>query len=140
MPTLKNGAWMGKIIIRKNNFHLFHFKVSTCTSIELNEALKEGYQVLRVYRVLEYKEADKELFRSYMREFIAEKIHSSGFGDGMLENPEARQQFIDECLALFGIKIDPSKMKPNKALRQLSKLFVNNLWGKLFNNILKIGT
>jgi hypothetical protein len=104
--------------------------VSTCTSIELNEALKEGYQVLRVYRVLEYKEADKELFRSYMREFIAEKIHSSGFGDGMLDDPVSQQQFIDQCLTLFGIKIDPTKMKPNKALRQLSKLFVNNLWGK----------
>jgi hypothetical protein len=104
--------------------------VSTCTSIELNEALKEGYHVLRVYRVLEYKEADKELFRSYMREFIAEKIHSSGFGDGTLDDPLARQQFIDECMTLFGIKIYPSKMKPNKALRQLSKLFVNNLWGK----------
>jgi hypothetical protein len=114
--------------------------VSTCTSIELNEALKEGYQVLRVFRVLEYKEADKELFRSYMREFIAEKIHSTGFGDGMLDNPIAQQQFIDECLTLFGIKIDPSKMKPNRAQRQLAKLFVNNLWGKIFSisNLRKI--
>jgi hypothetical protein len=130
MPTSKNGAWICEFFkqVPKTNVSI---KVSTCTSIELNEALKEGYQVLRVFRVLEYKEADKELFRSYMREFIAEKIHSTGFGDGMLNDPEEQQQFIDECLTLFGIKIDPSKMKPNRAQRQLAKLFVNNLWGRL---------
>jgi hypothetical protein len=101
--------------------------------MELNEALEQGYRVERVFRVLEYTEADKELFRSYMREFLTEKIHATGFGEGVLNNPEAEQQFIDECLALFGFEIDRSKMKPNKALRQLTKLFVNNLWGKIFS-------
>nr|CAD2194134.1 unnamed protein product [Meloidogyne enterolobii] len=36
--------------------------VSTCTSIELNAALEEGYVVTKVFRVLEYDSSDDQLF------------------------------------------------------------------------------
>nr|CAD2192347.1 unnamed protein product [Meloidogyne enterolobii] len=57
--------------------------VSTCTSIELNEALKEGYVVTKLFRVLEFKNYDDKLFNPYINEFMAQKIHSSGFDNSI---------------------------------------------------------
>jgi hypothetical protein len=102
--------------------------VGSYTSLELAEALREGYRVCKFYRALEYTEVDSKLFRSYMREFLAEKFHASGFAEGIKGNEEAEDKFIDECMEKFGIKIEREKMKTNKGLRTLVKLMVNNLW------------
>ncbi|KAL3117798.1 hypothetical protein niasHT_009844 [Heterodera trifolii] len=104
--------------------------VSSCTSIELNAALDEGYRVIKLYRVLEYTESDNKLFQPYIAEFMAQKIHASGFSSDIKGNEEAEQQFVDECLERFGIKIEKEKMKLNKGKRALAKLALNNLWGR----------
>uniref|UniRef100_A0A914N3G3 DNA-directed DNA polymerase n=1 Tax=Meloidogyne incognita TaxID=6306 RepID=A0A914N3G3_MELIC len=104
--------------------------VCTCTSIELEAALEEGYIATKIFRVLEYTESDDQLFRSYMSEFMAQKIHSSGFDEKIKGNKEAEDKFIKECAENFGIHIDPKLMIPNKGKRALAKLAVNNLWGR----------
>uniref|UniRef100_A0A914NS28 Uncharacterized protein n=1 Tax=Meloidogyne incognita TaxID=6306 RepID=A0A914NS28_MELIC len=48
--------------------------VSTCTSLELNAALEEGYIVTKVFRVLEYDSSDDQLFAPYISEFMAAKF------------------------------------------------------------------
>lgn len=101
--------------------------VSTVTSLELNAALDAGYTVKKCYRVLEYKQSDNKLFRDYISDFMAQKIHASGFSDDIKGRPEAEQQFIQECLSRFDIKIEREKMKENKSKRQLAKLCLNNL-------------
>jgi hypothetical protein len=65
-----------------------------------------------------------------MRELLAEKIHASGFHHSIKDDGEKQQQFIDYCWMHFGIHIDWSKMKLNKAQRQVIKLMLNNLWGR----------
>jgi hypothetical protein len=102
--------------------------VSTCTSIELNEALRNGYRVTKVIRVLEYTQSDEMLFRSYMKEFLCEKFHSSGFDENIRGNWEAEENFIKECMEKFEIEIDREKMKHNIGKRTLIKLCLNNLW------------
>uniref|UniRef100_A0A914M0Y3 DNA-directed DNA polymerase n=1 Tax=Meloidogyne incognita TaxID=6306 RepID=A0A914M0Y3_MELIC len=104
--------------------------VSTCTSIELNVALDEGYMVTKLFRVLEYTKSDNKLFQPYISEFMAQKIHSSGFDSNIKDNIEAECQFIEECNEKFGIKLDRSKMIPNKGRRTQAKLMLNNLWGR----------
>nr|CAD2176707.1 unnamed protein product [Meloidogyne enterolobii] len=104
--------------------------VSTCTSIELNAALDEGYIVTKIYRVLEYQQSDNELFRPYMREFLAHKIHASGFDEKIRGNSEEEEKFVKECWEMFGMKIEKEKMVPNKGKRAIAKLAVNNLWGR----------
>jgi hypothetical protein len=104
--------------------------ISKCTSLELNAALREGYRVTRVIRVLEWESGDSNLFREYMREFMTEKFHASGFDSSIAGNWEAEEEFIQECAAKFGITIDRGKMKSNKGRRQLVKLMLNNLWGR----------
>lgn len=102
-------------------------QVSTVTSLELFAALQAGYVVTKLYRVLNYKQSDNKLFRSYIGDFMAEKLHCSGFADGIKGNPEAEERFIRECLEMFGISIDRQKMMTNKGKRQLAKLMLNNL-------------
>ena len=63
--------------------------ISKCTSLELNAALKEGYRVTRLIRVLEWEKGDSNLFRGYMREFMTEKFHASGFDSSIAGNREA---------------------------------------------------
>nr|CAD2134306.1 unnamed protein product [Meloidogyne enterolobii] len=104
--------------------------VSTCTSLELNAALEEGYIVTKVFRVLEYDSSDDQLFAPYISEFMAAKIHSSGFDNCMKGNFEKEEEFIKECKEKFGINIDRSKMGPNKGKRTQAKLMLNNLWGR----------
>nr|CAD2125230.1 unnamed protein product [Meloidogyne enterolobii]CAD2197109.1 unnamed protein product [Meloidogyne enterolobii]CAD2200914.1 unnamed protein product [Meloidogyne enterolobii]CAD2206300.1 unnamed protein product [Meloidogyne enterolobii] len=104
--------------------------VSTCTSLELNAALEEGYVVTKVFRVLEYDSSDDQLFAPYISEFMAAKIHSSGFDNCMKGNFEKEEEFIKECKEKFGINIDRSKMGPNKGKRTQAKLMLNNLWGR----------
>jgi len=104
--------------------------VSTCTSIELNEALKEGYLVTKLYRVLEYSEYDEHLFQPYISQFMSQKIHASGFDHNIKGNVEKEDQFINECKEMFGISIEKEKMELNKGKRTLAKLSLNNLWGR----------
>nr|CAD2188351.1 unnamed protein product [Meloidogyne enterolobii] len=104
--------------------------VSTCTSIELNEALNEGYIVTKLFRVLEFKKYDDQLFRPYISEFMAQKIHSSGFENTIKGNIEEEDKFIKECMEMFGIKIEKEKMELNKGRRTQAKLCLNNLWGR----------
>jgi hypothetical protein len=108
--------------------------VSTCASIELNAALDEGYTVTKIFRVLEYEESSDKIFRSYMSEFMAQKIHATGFDEGINGDPDAEDQFVHECQEIFGITIDKSKMVPNKGKRALAKLALNNLWGRFSLN------
>lgn len=101
--------------------------VATVTSIELNAALEAGYIVKKLIRVLNYKQTDNKLFRPYIADFMAQKIHSSGFADDIKGRPELEEQFVSECLEMFDIKIEREKMEKNASKRQLSKLLLNNL-------------
>jgi len=61
---------------------------------------------------------------------MAEKIHSSGFDTNIKNKIQAEDKFIKECSEKFGIKIERSKMNPNKGRRTHAKLMLNNLWGR----------
>uniref|UniRef100_A0A1I8B515 DNA-directed DNA polymerase n=1 Tax=Meloidogyne hapla TaxID=6305 RepID=A0A1I8B515_MELHA len=118
-----------------NNYNCTHTDlqrgwVATATSLELGAALEEGYIVTKLFRVLEYTSSDDKLFAPYIREFMAQKIHSSGFDANIKGDEEKEEKFIKECKDLFGINIERSKMVPNKGKRTQAKLMLNNLWGR----------
>ena len=55
---------------RKKDYKCTHTErerqfLSTCTHIELNEALDAGYRVTKCYRVVEYSEWDNTVFQGY---------------------------------------------------------------------------
>lgn len=81
----------------------------------------------KLFRVLEYEKVDVELFRGYIREFMTEKLHTSGFDSTIKGNSDAETDFVKVSREKFGFKIEPEKMKKNPGRRQLSKLALNNL-------------
>uniref|UniRef100_A0A914KQQ5 DNA-directed DNA polymerase n=1 Tax=Meloidogyne incognita TaxID=6306 RepID=A0A914KQQ5_MELIC len=103
--------------------------VSTCTSIELGEALNNGYKVIKYFRALHYEKWDNELFKGYVSEFMSMKIHSSGFPKE-IDSHQKEEKFIRECQEKFGIYLEREKMIPDKAMRYISKLMLNSLWGR----------
>ena len=119
---------------RQSNYSCSHTEeerqfISTCTHIELNEALDVGYRVKKCYRVVEYFAWDDTVFQGYVREFMKVKLEASGSPDGY-NTPEKLAQFIKEEFELFGIEIDLSNIKYNAALRTLAKICLNSLWGR----------
>uniref|UniRef100_A0A183C8S4 DNA-directed DNA polymerase n=1 Tax=Globodera pallida TaxID=36090 RepID=A0A183C8S4_GLOPA len=105
--------------------------VSTVTSIELAEALRNGYRCVAYYRSIEWEDLqwDDRVFRGYVAEFMAMKTHASGFPEDV-QTADEQQQFINECEEMFGIIIDQEKMSHNKAKRTIAKLCNNSLWGR----------
>ncbi|KAF7639685.1 hypothetical protein Mgra_00001009 [Meloidogyne graminicola] len=103
--------------------------VSTCTSLELSEALNEGYRVTSFYRALYYEKWDDQLFKNYVAEFMSMKIHASGFPPS-INTPEKEDEFIEKSASRFGIQLKRELMIPDKAMRYISKLMLNSLWGR----------
>jgi len=102
------------------------------TTIELAEALKQDYVVIKVYSGLEYEEFSNSIFKGFVADLMALKIHASGF-DG-IEDPDEQDIYILENKSRFNIIIDKNKMKPDAAKRSLSKLTINANWGKFAQN------
>ena len=42
---------------------------------------------------------------------------------------ESIKEYLDEVKELYGIELDPAKIKKNEGLRYVSKLCLNSLWG-----------
>ena len=103
--------------------------VWTGTTIELEQALKEGYRVSKVYSALHFENWSDTIFRGYVADCMQMKMHASGFEPGMTE--EEKDVHIEECDRMFGIKIDKNKMKLNNSKRSVAKLLANSHWGKM---------
>ena len=103
--------------------------VSTCTHTELNACLEAGYVVRKVFHVLHYAEWSDEIFKSYVSEMMALKIHATGF-PSWCKSEEEESKYIQECWQKFGIKIDKEKMKAEPGKRYIAKLSLNSLWGR----------
>lgn len=76
---------------------------------------------------MEYTSSDDKLFAPYISDFMAQKVHASGFDGNIKGNNEKEEKFINECKEKFGIRIEKSKMVPNKGKRTQAKLMLNNL-------------
>ena len=92
---------------------------STITSIELKEALLQGYRVTRCYRIWSYLKTD-HLFKEYVQVFMKIKVEASGFPEG-INTDEEKKGWKDEYLERLGIDIDLNNVKENPGLRYMAK-------------------
>ena len=97
-----------------------------------------GYKIQTVHEVYQYPGTMKYdpntgkdgLLSAYIRCFMALKIQASGWPEHC-KTEEQKKKFVDEVLKCDGVKLDPTKMVKNPALRTLAKLILNSFWGKL---------
>jgi hypothetical protein len=94
---------------------------------ELKLAVRKGYRILKMHLVFHFAERSEDLFKEYVRTFYKKKLQSSKL-------PNLTDAEIDEFLAAVhereGVELQRDEFVENPGLRQLTKLMLNNLWGR----------
>lgn len=103
------------------------------TTMEIEYACSLGYQILAIHEILHFKQQSHTLFTSYIQRFLKQKVQASGWKKLNLENAmEAdKKSFLDAYVQRFGIHIKYTDIQDyNAGQYAISKLALNNLWGK----------
>ncbi len=95
---------------------------------EVKLAVEKGYQVMKIHSVWHFEEKTDQLFRSYVKEFYLKKLLSSKLP---FKSEQEKREYMDEVYKRELIRIDSIDLfRENPGLRQLTKLMLNNLWGR----------
>ncbi len=102
------------------------WKKTVFTTVELLDALEQGWTITKIDWIQYYPQQTDTLFKDYIRKLVSEKIHSSK------PPPESKwpaliQKWKDE----FDLDFKPEACEFNAGKRALAKLMLNSLWGKL---------
>ena len=112
--------------------------LGTYVTLELDEAVKNGYEIIKIYEVYHWKEKAQYcpiaktggLFTGYVNLFLKLKTEATGYPD-WCATPQDKATFIENFYEKEGIRLDPDKMVYNSGLRAIAKAFLNNFWGRL---------
>jgi hypothetical protein len=111
--------------------------IGTWVILEVQEALKHGYEILNTYEVYHWSETivhdtgtrSGGLFSDYVQTFLKLKTEASGYPPNC-KTPEEQQVFVDQFFDKEGVSLDTENLKKNSGIRALSKLMLNSFWGK----------
>lgn len=119
----------------------------TWVSVEIMEAIRQGYKIIKIYEVWHYSNSEKYdkstksggIFTSYVNTFLKYKQEASGLPDNVTTNEEI-QLYIDEYYEKEGILLEKENIAKNPGLRSVMKLMLNSFWGRfgMANNKSKI--
>lgn len=106
----------------------------TFVSVELEKAIEMGYKVERIYEIWHWEQRSVYnpetktggLFTEYIKTFLREKVHASGWPHGVTTEDE-RQAYIDGYYEVEGIRLERDKIAPSN-MRAVAKLLLNSLW------------
>jgi hypothetical protein len=110
----------------------------TWVTPELKKAVELGYQIITIYEVWHYKSTTMYdpttgkggIFAGYIENFLKTKMESSGYPKECRSDGE-KDRYIARIKTHENILLDKGNIEFNPGLRALSKLCLNNLWGKL---------
>ncbi|CAL2052287.1 unnamed protein product [Caenorhabditis brenneri] len=112
-----------------------------CTD-ELNFAISKGYKVLRYHEIWYWPDTEwvrGGFFAKYIKPLLALKYQSSGWPSDKWTDEE-KERYASTIEEKDGVELDRTKFKKNKALRSLTKIFLNSAWGKFAQNPIKAET
>ncbi|KAM4014972.1 uncharacterized protein ACNLHF_001687 [Anomaloglossus baeobatrachus] len=101
----------------------------TWCTIELEMAIEKGYRIAHIYEIWHFPETSDDLFAPYIKLHLRDKQEASGYPSWCTDDAK-KQQYIDSFLEREGVQLRPENIGVNPAKRQISKLFLNSLWGK----------
>ena len=106
---------------------------ATLNSPDLEQALKDGFRIIRCYEILDWGAAETtcDLFSGMIRHLIKGKVQSKTGAESI---PPAKRESMIRAWAAIGVQLDPDGWKGNPALYQFYKVLLNSLWGKLAQN------
>lgn len=96
------------------------------TTVEYEQARLQGYTTKSIQFVDLYEQST-ELFRDYIRTFLKIKVEKSQDYPG----DEKFRQLYDMYRERCGIELEAENFENNPGLKQIAKLYLNSLWGKL---------
>lgn len=100
----------------------------TWFSEELKLAVKKGYKIVKMHTVWHFEQRSDQLFREYVKTFYKKKLLSSKLP---FTDTDEILNYIDKVREKEGIDIENvDDFSENPGLRQLTKLMLNNLWGR----------
>ncbi len=102
------------------------------TSTELQYALRNGYELVRVYEYHEYNYSC-DLFKSYIQTYLKLKIECSGMPKHIKTDADW-DVYFNYHKDQLGVHLDKQNMHKNAGRKQLAKLMLNSLWGKFAQN------
>lgn len=100
-----------------------------CTP-ELQEALAQGYDIVKVHEVWHFPRTSSSLFTQYINTFLKLKQEADGWPANVGDDEEKRQQYLQDYAAHEGVQLDYNAIEKNPAKRALAKLMLNSFWGK----------
>jgi hypothetical protein len=104
----------------------------TWFSEEVKLAIAKGYKLMEIHSVWHFENRTRELFAPYIRRFYKMKMLSSKLPYCTVQE---MSEFIELVKIKEGIAIgSPEDFKENPGLRQITKLMLNNLWGRFGMN------
>ena len=100
-----------------------------CTP-EIEEALQQGYRLLKVHEVWHFNQQSQLLFKSYVNTFLKMKQEASGWPSDVGMNSEKQTQYLKAYERHEGIQLNPMNISKNPGKRSLAKMMLNSFWGK----------
>ena len=100
-----------------------------CT-IEYNLAIERGYRMAEIFEVWHFNEKSNTLFKDYIYTWLKQKQEASGFPPDVTDI-ESQLKYIEDYKINQGIQLEKDNIKANPAKRQIAKLLLNSLWGKM---------
>jgi hypothetical protein len=120
--------------------------IGTWTTVEVQNAIENGYIIIEVYEIYHYPKKSNEVFKQYIDKFLKIKQESDGY-PFWVKTEEDKQKYIDGKMIVYlnnsliifvsdfkannDIELEADKIEKNPALRFIAKIFLNSLWGKL---------
>jgi len=116
-------------VTKRLMFDLRDKKNVTYTSLELQKAIELGYNVTKVYEMLEWFDECVGIFKDYVLKFLKMKQEAAGWPKDSVTDAQ-KDAFLSEYFEKEGVQLDPSKISKNSGLYATAKFYLNSLWGK----------
>lgn len=98
-------------------------------SEELKAALRQGYQVTRVYKTAAFTPRT-DLFQAYVRRFLRIKLLAAGLSRKWSATDADFAHYQEQLWAHSQIRVERHEFAKNDGRKAIAKLMLNSLWGK----------
>ncbi|CAO4370881.1 unnamed protein product [Caenorhabditis nigoni] len=118
------------------------FITGVLTADELQNVISAGYKVLKYHEIWNWPDSQwvkGGLFADYIKPLLTLKHQSSGWPKEIMSDEE-KKEYVAWILDKDGVQLDPSKIQKNKAMRNLTKIFLNAAWRKFAQDPMKSET
>ena len=102
----------------------------TWTTMELQTAIRKGYQIKQIFEVLHYERKSDDMFRGYINSWLKIKQEASGW-PAYCDTDEKKDVYIRKYFEKEGVQLAKENIEANPGKRSIAKLMLNSFWGKL---------